>query len=239
MAVEAVIRIKCTVCKKNIASGVDAQKAIVEYLQADGSTKIFGYMMTDGPLTVATGQILRAYHHKHYHMARKREGRGDAVTGRVLNGVPTAYDIGSLALSREEFEALGLTEDQAREQGTAYLSARLEKLRDLARSIGKGVGDGTVLEAFWAEENGGPYSHTHHLPLEVYQLHAHLQFAHGGEAHGPMQGVRRHIHTLHNELHAKQALTAITAARDTDPGYTTPAEHDWREQVAVDVQELT
>jgi hypothetical protein len=229
--------VKCCICKKAIASGVDAQKAIVEYLQADGSTKIFGYMMPDGPLSAATGQILRAWHHKEFHVQRKREARGDAVTGRVLNGVPTAYDIGSLALSREEFEALGLTEDQAREQGTAYLSARLDKLRDLARSIGKGVGDSTVLEAFWAEEHSGPYSHTHHLPLEIYQLRAHLQYAHGASPYS--EAGRVEIYALHNELHTRQALTAITAARDTDPGHTTPAEHDWREQVVVDVQELT
>lgn len=229
---------KCCVCKRNIASGVDAQKMIVEYQQPDGTIKVFGYQMPDGSLSEATGFILRAYHHKHFHIVRKREGRGDAVTGRVLNGVPTGYQIESMILSREEFEALGITEDEAREQGTAYLSERIDRLRECARRIGKGVGDGTVLEAFWAEERGGPYRHTHHLRLEVYQLRAHLRFAHGIEQ-DPRTIKRNDIHDIHAAIHADEAQAATAAERQADPGYQEPAEANWRDAVEVEAGELT
>lgn len=223
---------KCCSCKRTIAAGVDAQKMIVEYRQPDGSIKIFGYGMADGPLTKATGQIVKAYHHKHFHVVRKREQRGDAVTGRVLAGIPTGYDIGNLVQSREEFEALGLTEDEARARGTAYLSARLDTLRAVATRIGKGVGDGTVLEAFWADEHGGPYRHSHHLRLDMYQLRAHLVYAHGVPQHG-LTGMP--LQDAHDELHARAALEQTWAARGADPGHVEPAERDWRDQAVAEI----
>ncbi len=228
---------KCYVCKANIAAGAAAQKMVVEYTQPDGSVRIFGYMMEAGPLNTATGKMLRGYHHKCFWTIRKREARGDAVTGRVLYGVPTAYEIGNLVMSREERNALGLSEDETGSRGTAYLTERLDRLRAVARGIGKGVGDATVLEAWWAEEHGGPYPHTHHLPLELYQLRAHLLYAHGAEqAVGAARGGVRELHDL---LHARAANAGIGAARADDPGYSAPTERDWREQVVEEVTNLT
>lgn len=225
---------KCRSCKRNIAAGAEATKLIVEYRQPDGTTKVFGYQMPDGPLAKATGQIVAGWHGKCFWVVRKREQRGDAVTGRVLNGIPTGYDIGNLVLSREEFDALGLTVQQARAQGTAYLSARLEQLRAVARRIGKSVGDATVAEALRADEHGGPYPHSHHLRLDTYQLRAHLTYAHGQPATGgaaagtPLQDV-------HDLLHARAGLDQVRAARGDDPGHTEPAERDWRDQATADL----
>jgi len=228
--------IRCYVCKNNIAAGAAATKMIVEYAQPDSTVKIFGYMMPDGPLSKATGRMVRGYHHKCFWVIRKREARGDAVTGRVLYGVPTAYEIGALVLSREEFEALGLTADQARQQGTAYLTERLDKLRTIARRIGKGVGDATVLEAYWADTHAGPYPHKHHLPLEIYQLRAHLTYAHGLDAAAVHN--RDGIRGVHDALHTAAVMAEIEMARETDPGYQAPGESDWREQVVEDVENL-
>lgn len=198
---------------------------IVEYRQADGTAKVFGYMMSDGPLTAATGQILRGWHHKCFHAVRKREARGNAVTGRVVSGVPTGYSIGSLVLTREEFDALGLTVEEAREQSTEYISDLVRNLRRVAKRIGKGVGDPTVLEAFWAEEEGGPYMHTHHLQLEVYQLRAHLAFAHGADFRIGSQGV----HAVHEQLHRLMD-------RENDPGHVEPKTTDWRDQLMIEIR---
>ncbi len=212
---------KCCVCKNNIPAGAAAQKMIVEYEQADGSVLIFGYMMPDGPLTAATGRILRGYHGKCFWVVRKREARGDAVTGRVLVGAPTAYEIAALTDG---------------DGNTAFISERLQKLRALARSIGKGVGDPTVLEAFWAQENGGPYEHTHHLPLEAYQLRAHLFYAHGqtgGQHVNISQGLQ------HDGLHAMAARAQVDAVRGQDPDFAPVPERDWRSQVVEDVENLT
>jgi hypothetical protein len=70
---------RCTACKGNIATGVEATKMVVEYIQDDGSTKIFGYMMSDGPLASAVGRLHRAFHHKCHWMRVKRETYGHSV----------------------------------------------------------------------------------------------------------------------------------------------------------------
>lgn len=211
------IKIKCCHCKGNIAAGVEAQKMIVEYVQPDGANKIFGYMMPDGPLSAATGRIVRAWHHKHYHIVRKREARGDAVTGRVLPWTPTGYDT---------------------DQDTGQLSEHLDAMRLVAQRIGKSIGDPEVTEAFRAQQHGGAYPHEHHLRLETYQLLAHLHHAHGFIHHPGWNGYAGTPQTIHDELHANAALTATTAARDADPGHIEPPERDWRDQVAVDITEL-
>lgn len=77
---------KCHVCKRNIAAGAEAQKMIVEYRQDDGSTLIFGYLMQAGPKAAATGQLVRGWHHKCYHIVRKREARGEGAEGRPQTG---------------------------------------------------------------------------------------------------------------------------------------------------------
>lgn len=222
--------LKCASCKRAISAGVEAQKMVVEYRQADGSTKVFGYMMPDGALSAATGQILHGWHHKCFHALRKREARGGALTGRVVTGIPTGYTIGALVLTREEFEALGLKRsDTDMQSSTAWISGRVEKLREVARRIGKNVGDPTVFEAFCAEEHGGPYSHTHHLRLEVYQLLAHLRHAHAYAVTAIVPG--QTAHSVHDHLH-------LLDARKADPGHIEPVERDWREPFHVELEEL-
>lgn len=210
---------KCNVCKTNIAAGVEAQKMIVEYIQDDTTTRFFGYMMSDGTLAQATGRIVRAFHHKCYHAARKRAARGDAVTGRVLAGGPTAYEITALGLDPGDIGFLD----------TRQYSAKLDRLHAVAQRVGKAVGDLTVLEAFWADEQGGPYDHGHQFPLETYQLMAHIGYAHG-HAVSPGQSVAR----LHDRLHAQLHQQAIERIRNTEKEIATPA-RDWREQFTAEI----
>lgn len=203
---------KCDHCHRSIASGVEAQKMICEYVQPDGQTKTFGYMMADGPLTKATGRLLRGWHHKHYHQLRKRSAKGDIVTGRVLPGVPSAYEIatghGDLAVFR---------------QGIADMQA-------VARQIGKPVGDSHVFEAYQAKLRGTPYEHAHAMPLDSYQLIAHLAYAHDTHltAHRNKDG--RTFTEIHFALHASATARAIAQQRTQDPGHIEPADTDWREQ---------
>lgn len=171
---------KCNQCKTNIASGPEATKMIVQYVQDDGAYKFFGYMMEDGPLSAATGRITKAWHHKCYHVVRKREARGDAVTGRVLSGLPGVYD-------------LDITHT------TADLSVRMAELHALARQVGKPVGDPTVHEAYQSQVHGGPYRHEHNLPLEVYQLRPHLHYAHGLPVTGSLN-----LRVEHDRLHREE-----------------------------------
>lgn len=152
---------RCTSCHRNVAAGVEAQKMIIEYRQADGALKLFGYMMSDGPIASATGAMVRGWHHKCYWIAKKREARGDAVTGRVVPGTPTAYTTDTFAAD------------------VVQMTAKVGRMRELAEAMGKGVGDAQVTEAFNAAERGGPYRHEHHYRLETYQLIAHLEYAHG------------------------------------------------------------
>lgn len=224
---------KCNVCKRNIASGAEAQKMIVEYTQSDDTVAVFGYQMPHGPLTAATGRLLRGYHHKCFWLIRKREHRsGDAVNGRSLTGVPTAYEIGDLVITRDEADALGLTDEQVRARSTSYLTDRLTALRELARELGKGVGDPEVFEAYQAQLHGGPYPHTHHLPLDLYQLRLHLDWAHDAET---VHLTPPQLHALHGQLHATAAQQAAQAERDSDPGHVEPAERDWRVQHVIDL----
>ncbi len=210
---------RCTHCKRPIAAGVEAQKMIVEYRQGDATTRIFGHLMSDGPLSAATGQLLRGWHHKCFHIVRKREAKGDAVTGRVLGGgiLPTGYDIAALVDDGD----------------TRVITDRLDEMRAVAQRVGKPVGDPAVTEAFRAEQHGGPYRHTHDLPMETYQLLHHLHHAHG------INWVEADARGLHAELHARAALEQVTAGRDADPGHTPTEESDWREQVVTDLDQLT
>lgn len=207
---------------------------VVEYRQADGSSTLNGYMMSDGPLSAATGQMVRGWHFKCFHVARKREARGNAVTGRVVADSPTAYDIDQLVLTKDDLSALGITEELARERGTGYLSARLGRLRALAGSLGLGVGDARVQEAFMAFEHGGPYAHQHHHRLEMYQLIAHLGYAHGVAEVRVSQ--HEPIHDQHAELHAQSALAGVRRVRLADEDFQEPRTTDWRTQYVVDIE---
>lgn len=225
---------RCTGCHRNVAAGVEAQKMIVEYLQGDGTSRLFGYMMSDGPLTSATGQMVRGWHHKCYWVAKKREAKGDAVTGRVVAGAPTGYDIGQLVLNRDDLVALGITAEQARERSTVVLTERVNRLRTIAAGIGKGVGDPQVQEAFAADEHGGPYEHQHHHRLDTYQLVAHLQYAHGSRDLKLLR-TSSGLQDQHAQMHVRQSLSNIQKDRlaDDEPE---PAIRDWREQHTLTVE---
>lgn len=206
---------------------------IIEYRQSDGSSRIFGFGMTDGTVAQATGRMVQGWHFKCYHVARKRAARGDAVTGRVLANTPTAYDIDQLVMSKDDLDALRLTEAEASERGTLYLSTKLNRLREIAAGIGKGVGDPTVQEAFAADEHGGPYAHQHTHRLEMYQLIAHLEYA-----HGITDAKLLHSHggliDFHGELHARRIGRDIRARRDAD-GEREPETRDWRIQYTAEL----
>lgn len=201
---------------------------VVEYRQADGTVQVRGYQMPDGPLSQATGQMVAGWHSKCFYVAKKREARGDQVTGRILTDAPTGYSIGELVLNREDLDALGLTLEQARERSTVALSAQVNKLRDLARSIGKGVGDAHVQEAFAAQEHGGPYPHEHHHKLDAYQLIAHLHYAHGA----PRRGLRLSLEDEHTLAH-RQDRIAADRRRDDEPESVS---RDWRIQFTAEIE---
>lgn len=198
---------------------------IVEYQQRDGSTRLHGYMMSDGPVAAATGAMVRGWHHKCYWVAKKREAKGDAVTGRVVAGAPTGYDISQIALSRDDLAALGITHAEAVERSSVQLGASVARLRAVAEQVGKSVGDAQVQEAFTASERGGPYDHQHHHRLDTYQLIAHLRYAHGLED----PKVLAHPHDSHAWHHAMTAQSDI-AGRRTEDNEPEPRETDWRDQ---------
>ena len=202
---------------------------IVQCRQGDGSLRVFGYMMSDGPLSAASGRIVKGWHHKCFWVARKREARGDQVSGRVAPGTPTGYSIDELVLTRDDLVALGITAEQARGQSTVHLSESLARLRQLAQRLGKGVGDATVQEAFQAAERGGPYPHVHHHRLDAYQLLAHLQYAHGVAEVGHIPAQDQHV-----ELHARMAQEGVHARREAD-GEPEPRTTDWRTQYVADI----
>lgn len=207
---------------------------VVEYRQADDSIKVHGYMMSDGPLHTAKGRMVRGWHFKCFHVARKRAARGDAVTGRVLADSPTAYDMDHLVMSKDDLAALGLTEAQAQEQGTAYLSVKLARLRTIAENVGLGVGDALVQEAYLADQHGGPYSHEHTHRLDTYQLVAHLDYAHGVADARVLQSTGG-LHAQHGELHARTHLEAIHADRVADAD-DQDRHRDWRTQYTVEIE---
>lgn len=206
---------------------------IVEYEQADGSVQVRGYMMSDGPLSGATGAMVRGWHSKCYWINKKREAKGDAVTGRVVAGTPTGYEINELVLTRDDLDALGITPEQARERSTAALSARVSLLREVASGLGKGVGDAQAHEAFKAAEQDGPYEHVHHHRLEPYQLVAHLEYAHGIRD-AKLLRTPSGLQDQHARLHVKQISDDIRAWRTENEteGFT----RDWREQFTAELK---
>lgn len=225
---------RCTSCQRNVAAGVEAQKMIVEYRQTEGISKLFGYMMSDGPLSAATGQMVRGWHHKCFWIQKKRDARGGTVTGRVMAGGPTGYEIDQMALSKDDLATLGITAEEALQRGTLQLSARLARLRTVAENMGRGVGDAQVQEAFGASEHGGPYSHQHHHRLDTYQLIAHLEYAHGLT---DLKILRTHagLQDQHAEMHAQLAQAAIQADRATDDEAELRTS-DWRDQHVIEIE---
>lgn len=205
---------RCHACKRPIGSGTEAARMICTYTQPDGTVTTYGHQMPAGPITAATGRLTNGWHNKCWHAARKREARGDLVHGRVLGeGVlPTGYT--------------------ADGHDSRVISDRLAELNEIAAAVGKPVGDPTVSEAYRASQHGGPYTHAHTMPLDTYQLRAHLHYAHGTDPDTVTGGLR----DAHTEAHARQAASAHLAQRAGEPE---PAETDWRHQVAVQVDDLT
>ena len=56
--------------------------------QRDGTVKIFGWGMEDGPLTAATGRLVKVIHSKHYWEAKKAAERGGAHAGGAITAWP-------------------------------------------------------------------------------------------------------------------------------------------------------
>lgn len=186
---------------------------VVEYQQSDDSIKVFGYMMTDGPLSAATGRMVKGWHSKCFHIARKRAARGDS--GRVVGSL-TAYEV-----------------DEMQEQ-VLRLSARMSRIRQVAEAMGKSVGDPQVTEAFEAQERGGPYAHHHTHRLDTYQLIAHLEYAHGIRDQNLLR-TGAGVIEFHGQLHAKQAL--LSAVQDRIDGQEEERpDRDWRTQYTMDVE---
>jgi hypothetical protein len=53
--------VKCDFCHRPL-SGQDAQRRAEYRLQGDGSVKVFGKSMPDGPLAAATGRLVKVRH---------------------------------------------------------------------------------------------------------------------------------------------------------------------------------
>lgn len=192
---------RCHGCLRMIGSGVEASRMICTYTQDDGTELTFGFQMPAGPVARATGRLKNGWHNKCWHAARKREARGGRVLGAGVD-----------------------TED------TYQVSGRLAELEQIATEVGKPVGDPTVSEAYRARQHGGPYSHAHTMPLDTYQLMAHLRYAHGIDPETTDILVEIHV-----EAHARQAAAIHLRARADDPD-PPPAETDWRESVAIHVE---
>jgi hypothetical protein len=209
---------RCTYCKRPISSGVEKTKMIVSYQQEDGSTSIFGYLMADGPISSATGRLLQAWHHKCYHIVRKRVARGGQVTGRAAAGViPDAYD--------------PMAQQDTTTPGSDRAVRRMQDLRDFATQRGMGFGDTALSEAYQAHLNGGPYEHVHVLPVNIHQLLAHLHYAHGIQE--PGSGMQ----FTHSALHAGAAKDRLNASKeDLEPTPEHPI--DWRTQTTVEISDL-
>lgn len=66
---------KCWICHKPIGGGEQSRRRAEYRAQGDGSVKVFGIGMPDGPLERASGQLVKAAHNGCYHARRKREQR--------------------------------------------------------------------------------------------------------------------------------------------------------------------
>lgn len=75
---------KCAVCKRDIRRGVEEQKR-VEYHQVGDVIKVFGYQMPDGPLSAATGPLVKVIHSIHYWAETKADRRGGPHAGGAIS----------------------------------------------------------------------------------------------------------------------------------------------------------
>jgi len=201
---------------------------IAEYKQKDQTTKVFGFSQDAGPMTKATGQLLRAYHFKCWQVALKREGRGgDAVSGRGMGAIPTAYEVGIMTANADDLKAMGITEEEAAGLSTAKLEQQWIEQRALASALGMATDSWDAKEAWRAKEKGvlkqredGTYyseghDHKHTKPIEDFHLRPHLRFAHGLEYDDFTP--RAQLRHFHDEDHARMALEKTRQARENDP----------------------
>jgi hypothetical protein len=201
-----VSQIKCSGCKRDINSGVEAQKQVQVWRTPDGGEeRSFGLGAPNGNLVrnqqtnayeippegrawaQETGaRIAEVYHSKHWHHRAKREMRGgDVVTGRNLgNQGFTAYDIEVATMNRTEMEEAGLTEEDLA-RGTRRLQERADLIRAMAKAAGTATGDWGIKERVrLMDHDGQPYYHAHHTRLKDFQLKSHLLYAHGIQVAG-------------------------------------------------------
>lgn len=241
--------IKCFTCKREIHRGGELTKAIAEYVQSDKTMKYYGWDRPDGKLNIVdpkapkpTGRLSRMWHYKCFRLSEKREARGgDAITGRGMGNIPTAYEIGKLTANQDELKQMGLSEEEARKTNTAEFSQRVKEQRAAAQAAGTGAEDQAFKEKQRAEAAGGPYPHRHATgQIERHRIRAHLEFAHGVDSAEFTDKAHEELLQLHNETHAREVAEAKRKEREADPGYKEPGlgTSDWRHQEVRDVEEL-
>lgn len=194
---------RCAGCLRMIGSGVEASRMICTYTQ-DGIDTVFGFQMPAGPIAKAAGRLKNGWHNKCWHAARKREARGGQVLGYAADP-----------------------------DDSHQISDRLAAMQQIAARVGKPVGDPTVSEAYRAQQHGGPYPHAHTMPLDTYQLRAHLAYAHGIDPDTVTGSTVRDAHVI---AHARQAATFHLRERAGDPD-PPPPETDWRDPVAIQLED--
>ena len=64
---------------------MEEQKRVEYHRQPDESVKVFGYQMPDGPLSAATGPLVKVIHSKHYWAERKAANRGGPHAGGAIS----------------------------------------------------------------------------------------------------------------------------------------------------------
>lgn len=107
---------KCEECRRSVAAGIEAQRMVAEYLQDDGTAKLFGHQMPGGPIAKATGRLVNGWHNRCFHARRRRQARDDAAASRALDFLPTSYDVAQQAITGEDRRALGLAETEAHDR---------------------------------------------------------------------------------------------------------------------------
>ena len=66
---------KCAGCLKSVGGGEQGRRRAEHWRQGDGSVKVFGIGMPDGPLAAATGQLVKVEHNGCYWARVKKEQR--------------------------------------------------------------------------------------------------------------------------------------------------------------------
>jgi len=232
----------CAFCKKEIQRGGEMQKMVTEFKYKDGHSDFT--IPSEGRKAESGGQLFHVYHYKHFKLLEKRENRGgDALTGRGIGAVPTAYEITAMTGNKDDMAQLGMSEEEMRSHTTSELSERVNARRVQSLEAGTGAGDWRENERLRAVEHGGPYYHTHVGRVEGFRLTAHLTHAHGMDFSPAPRGAEKawraeELVQRHQEYHAALELERTRASRAQDPGYKEPAESDWRDQTVVEVGDV-